>query len=155
IYRHGHRETWPIRSKGFKEWLSFVYYERFETAPNPQALRAALDQIAARAKFGGEQREVYVRVGGHDSKIYLDLCNETWQAVEIAGAGWRMVDRTAVRFVRKRGILALPVPEKGGTVEDLRPFINVRADHEEKRDSDTDFVLVIAWLLAAYREHGP
>jgi phage/plasmid primase-like uncharacterized protein len=155
IYRLGHRETWPIRSKGFKDWLSFAYYERFETAPNPQALRAALDVIAARAKFGGEQREVYIRVGGHDGKIYLDLCNDTWQGVEIDAVGWRVVDKPPVRFVRKKGMLPLPVPQKGGTVEDLRPFINVRTDQEEKRISDTDFVLVVAWLLAAYREQGP
>jgi hypothetical protein len=37
----------------------------------------------------------------------------------------------------------------------LRPFVNVKADGEQKRITDTDFVLIVAWLLAALREYGP
>ena len=41
----------------------------------------------------------------------------------------------------------LPEPEAGGMIEDLRPFLNVR--------SDGDFCLVVAWLVAAFRDRGP
>ena len=51
------------------------------------------------------------------------------------------MQRPPVRFVRTPGMLPLPVPEKGGSIETLRSLVNV-ADEQ-------DFVLVVAWLLAA------
>lgn len=44
-------------------------------------------------------------------------------------------------------MLPLPIPELGGKIEKLRPFLNVKADD--------DFVLAVAWLLAALRDRGP
>jgi hypothetical protein len=41
----------------------------------------------------------------------------------------------------------LPVPKSGGTVRTLKSFLNVK--------SDEDFVLAVAWLLAAFRDRGP
>jgi hypothetical protein len=41
----------------------------------------------------------------------------------------------------------LPVPVAGGSIETLRSFLNVQ--------SDNDFVLVVAWALAALRNRGP
>ena len=41
----------------------------------------------------------------------------------------------------------LPVPATGGSIEALRPFLNVK--------SDNDFVLVVAWALAVLRNRGP
>jgi len=52
-----------------------------------------------------------------------------------------------VRFVRPMGIGALPRPVHGGSVEDLRPFVNVK--------SDLHFRLLVAWIVAAQRPRGP
>src|SRR5207253_167788 len=35
----------------------------------------------------------------------------------------------------------------GGSIEALRPFLNLR--------SDSDFVLVVSWALAVFRDRGP
>ena len=45
------------------------------------------------------------------------------------------------------GLLPLPVPERGGSIEALRSFLNL--------SNRNDFVLVVAWLLAALRSGGP
>jgi len=52
-----------------------------------------------------------------------------------------------VRFRRPAGMLALPVPEQGGSIEVLLPFLNLSCRN--------DFVLVVAWLLATLRSSGP
>jgi hypothetical protein len=147
ILVNAHRETWLIRSKGFREWLLHRYYEKVGGAPTAEALRTAIDQVSARARFGAPMRTVYVRVGGQDGKIYLDLADETWRVVEIDAEGWRVVDNPPVRFRRVKGMLPLPVPVKGGSVDTLRSFVNVKRD--------TDFVLLVSWLLAALRDCGP
>jgi hypothetical protein len=142
-----HRETWPIRSKGFKGWLARRFYEATKGAPNSEALQSALNVIEARARFDAPKRTVHIRIGGQDGMLYLDLGDETWRAVEIDATGWRVIDNPPVRFRRAAGMQPLPVPASGGSIEALRSFLNVR--------SDTDFVLAVAWALACLRIFGP
>ncbi|MFZ0148121.1 MAG: hypothetical protein WAM72_07195, partial [Xanthobacteraceae bacterium] len=47
----GHRETWPIRCKGFRRWLARCFYEATGGAPSSEALQSALNVIEARAHF--------------------------------------------------------------------------------------------------------
>jgi hypothetical protein len=42
IKLRGHRETWKVRSSGFRNWLSGEYYQRTGGAPNTSALEQAL-----------------------------------------------------------------------------------------------------------------
>ncbi len=142
----GHRETWPLRSKGFKRWLARRYFEETGSAPNSEALYSALNVIEARAHFDAPQQEVFIRVAGHDGKLYLDLADDDWRAVEIDRGGWRLVERPPVRFRRSSGMQPLPAPEPGGSIDLLRPFLNVNKD---------DFILVVAWALAVLRDRGP
>ena len=143
----GHRETWPIRAKGFRRWLARCFFEATGGAPSSEALQSALNVIEAKAHFDAPERVVHIRVGGLDDRLYLDLGDETWRAVEIDTTGWRVIDNPPVRFRRAAGMRPLPVPVPGGSVETLRSFLNVR--------SDADFVLVIAWALACLRDRGP
>ena len=144
---NGHRETWPIRAKGFRYWLVRRYFEETHGAPHSEALNAALNVLEATAHFDGPEWPVHTRVGGMDGRLYLDLCDETWRAVEIDATGWRVVDRPLVRFRRAAGMQSLPEPGRGGSIETLRSFLNVQAD--------ADFVLVVAWILAVLRNRGP
>ena len=84
---NGHRETWPIRSKGLRRWLARRFFEVTQGAPSSEALQSALNVIEAKAHFDAPERVVFVRVGGLDGKLYLDLGDETWQAVEIDAIG--------------------------------------------------------------------
>ena len=144
---NGHRETWPIRAKGFRRWLARRFFEATQGAPSSEALQSALNVIEAKAHFDAPERIVHIRVGGLDGRLYLDLGDETWRAVEIDATGWRVIDNPPVRFRRAAGMQPLSMPVKGGSVERLRSFLNVQ--------SDADFVLVVAWALAVLRNRGP
>jgi hypothetical protein len=45
----------------------------------------------------------------------------------------------------------LPAPERGGSIESMRPLLNISGDE----DGDDDFVLTVSWLLATLRGRGP
>jgi Toprim domain len=147
INQDGHRETWAIQSKGFRSWLTGLYYRATKSALSPNVLTAGLAVLEARARFDGPQREVFLRVAGHDGRSYLDLCDKDWQVVEIDAADWRVIANAPVRFYRRKGMRALPVPTRGGSLTTLRKYLNVK--------NDDDFVLVVTWLLAALRDCGP
>ena len=144
---NGHRETWPIRAKGFRRWLARRFFEETGGAPSSEALQSALNVIEAKAHFDAPERQVHIRVGGLDGRLYLDLGDEAWRAIEIDATGWRIVDNPPVRFRRASGMKVMPIPVGGGSIETLRSFLNVQ--------SDTDFVLVVAWALACLRTRGP
>ncbi|MBW1953773.1 MAG: hypothetical protein JRI66_11970 [Deltaproteobacteria bacterium] len=140
-----HYETWPIYSAGFKGWLRERFYRAYDKPPGSQALQDAIDLLAARACFDGPELEVYVRVAHLGDKVYVDLADDLWRAVEITPQGWQVVGRPPVKFRRPRGLAPLPAPEPGGTLDDLRPFINCREE---------DWPLVVACLVAAFSS-GP
>src|SRR6202047_2103950 len=142
-----HQETWPIRSKRFRTWLRRCHYEATGEAASPAATRSALDLLEARAQFDGLERAVHIRTAAHAGRIYLDLADEHWRAVEIGPDGWQVIGSPPVRFRRPAGILPLPLPEPGGSIEALNSFLNV--------PSPNDFVLIVAWLLGALRSGGP
>ncbi|OPH82908.1 hypothetical protein [Nitrobacter vulgaris] len=144
---NGHRETWPIRAKGFRRWLARRFFEDTGGAPSSEALQSALNVIEAKAHFDAPERQVHIRVGGLDGRLYLDLGDEAWRAIEIDATGWRIVDDPPVRFRRASGMKPMPNPVGGGSIETLRSFLNVH--------TDADFVLVVAWALACLRNSGP
>jgi len=142
-----HTETWPIRSKSFKNFLIRAFYERKRKPPQNQALQNSIQLLEAKAQFDGAQEEIFTRVAGDKERIYLDLANEAWSAVEITPKGWRIVGSPEVKFRRTPGMLSLPNPVHGGSVEELRPLINAQ--------SEETWVLDIAWLVGCFKPTGP
>jgi len=144
---NGHNEHWPVHSRDFKMWLSGRFYEEIGAAPGGQALEDGIRTLEARAVHDGPEYEPFNRVGRDRDKIFIDLCDARWRAVEIITDGWSVVEKPPVKFLRSSSMRPLPEPERGGMIEELRGFLNVR--------SDADFVLVVAWLVAALWDSGP
>jgi hypothetical protein len=144
---NGHRETWAIRTKGFRHWLTRRFFEATGGAPGSEAMQSALNVIEAKAHFDAPERVVHCRVAGLDGKLYLDLADDTWRAVQIDPSGWQVIDTPPVRFRRASGMRSIAAPATGGSIIALRKFLNVK--------SDDDFVLVVAWVLACLRDRGP
>jgi hypothetical protein len=149
---NGHRETWAVISHGFRRLLKRRFHEETGGAPSSESMAAAIGVIEAKALHDAQVRAVHVRVGELDGKIYLDLCDKRWRAIEVdKTGGWRIVDRPAIRFCRTSDMRALPEPVKGGSIKALRPLLNIRDD----ADGNNDFVLAVAFLLACLRGRGP
>ena len=80
---NGHRESWSVKSTGFRRWLSRRFFEELGKAPNGETLATAIGVIEAKALHDTPVRDVFVRVGVLDGKTYLDLANDKWRAIEI------------------------------------------------------------------------
>jgi len=141
-----HRGVWTIRARAFKRWLSRLYFEQAERAPSSQALQDALGVLEGKAVYDGERRDVHLRTAAHDGRFYIDLVDDAWRAVEIGKTGWRVVNDAPVMFRRTKAMLPLAEPTTGGSVEDLRQFVNV---------ADGDWALLLGWLLQSLCPSGP
>ncbi|HEX9324140.1 MAG TPA: toprim domain-containing protein [Xanthobacteraceae bacterium] len=143
----GHREIHTVKGSDFRRWLRDGFFDLKQSSPSSEAMTTSVATIDAIAVRKGKQHEVHLRVAELDGKFYLDLCDAGWRAVEIGADGWRVLAEPPVRFRRKAGMLELPTPVSGGLVELLRPFLNVHGDN--------DFVLLVAFLLAALQPRAP
>jgi hypothetical protein len=149
-----HRETFTLKGSPFKHWLLREYGTRYSftidgqicpSAPSDQAIKEAINALAAKAA-GGAEHQAAIRVAEEGKSIYIDLGTSSWCVVEVSADGWRIVEASPIRFIRPNGFRALPVPIKGGNIKELSHFVNARAD---------DFLLIVAWLLSAFRPTGP
>jgi hypothetical protein len=143
----GHRETHAIRSVRFRDWILMRFLDQFGRAPKSEVLSDALNTIRAVAVYRGPEVPVFVRVAEYEGDLYIDLGNDTWDAVRVTREGYEVVPRPPVGFVRKAGFAPLPYPVAGGTVDDLRPFLNI--------GSDGDFMLIVAWAAFSLSPWGP
>ncbi len=142
-----HREHHRLNAAAVLNWLARRYHAETRGAPGRQAIADALGVLGGMAKFDGPEHATAVRVAGGPDAVYLDLGDPVWRAVQITPAGWQVVSDPPVWFVRSRGMLAIPEPTRGGSIEALRSLIHV--------GSDGDYRLLIGWLLGALCPTGP
>ena len=144
---NGHRQTLPIRGGDFKRYLAGRLYEVMGRAPSTETLHAAINVISAKAQFDGPEETVYLRVANLNDQIYIDRGDKTRSVFAIGATGWSVAHDPPVHFRRPPGMKSLPEAVPGGSIDLLRPFLNIQ--------SDADFQLVIAWALAVLRGRGP
>ncbi|MFG0242225.1 MAG: hypothetical protein ACF8R9_05500 [Phycisphaerales bacterium JB054] len=145
----GRLETYPLSSRGFKDWVAHRSYTELGKVPGAQAVQDALAALGGKAMFEGNQHDVHLRLAARGDEVWLDLGGADWRAVRITAAGWNIVSSrdVPVKFIRHKAMLPLPVPVRGGSIEELRPLVNM--------PDDETWTLSIGWLVGAFRPTGP
>ena len=144
---NSHRENHNIRSKVFSRLLQGRYYKKYGKSLNKNALDEALNIFESKAMFEGEQHNVYVRVAGDGCHIYIDLGDKLWQVAKVIPGSWEITQKVPVKFIRPKGMLELPIPIKGGSLETLKEFINL--------PDEESWVLLVSYLLFSLTPKGP
>lgn len=142
---NGHTEIYRIGSKKYNGWLRQKYYYQTKTGASKAILDTAIDTIKSIADFEGERKDVYLRAAQVGNSMYIDLCNKSWQVVEVDVLGWRVLDKSPVCFTRTGNMRPLPAPIEGGDISLLLNHINI-----EKKD----LPLAVGWLLMSLQA-GP
>jgi len=121
-------------------------FHEYGLAPSQHAVLAATKVLSADALFASPERPVSVRLAGYEGAIYVDLANAQWDVVQITAEGWKVIGNGPVQFWRPMGVEPLPYPKAGGTIADLRPFLNLA--------NQDQWILCVSWLVAALRPDG-
>jgi hypothetical protein len=138
----GHRETLSLKGKVFQKKIGFIYYMITKRVAPPDIIRGAQNILEEEAKSGPEH-DVHLRTARLDNKLYVDLCDKDWSAIEIDSIGWRIVERPPVRFRRVNGMRPLPIPSRDGSIDLLRRYLNF--------ESLNAFKLTVGFILSALR----
>jgi hypothetical protein len=132
------RRSMPVQSTEFRLWLTREYYKQHGKAPNGEARSTAINTIVACARFDGAEHVAHTRVAQHDGRIYLHLADEDDTVVAVGSDGWDICEDPGVRFTRPAAMRPLPMPTRGGDIDELRHFINA--------SDDDQWVLLKAWF---------
>lgn len=140
-----HQETHSLKSKRFQRLIERRFYETYGRVANPNSVSNAISTLEGKALFASEERTPALRVAGDDTKIWIDLCNNRWSAIEVTASDVRFVPSVSANFVRPAAMQSLPTPD-GTDLDLLRKYINIQ---------DKDYYLLISWMLMALRPTGP
>ena len=144
---HGHVETWPLRSADFRRFMAWLYFRATGSVVRREVIAEQLEILHGKALFEGHRQEVHVRVAPTDDGLILDLGGEDWSVIEITPAGWDWSPVSPVPLIRPAGMAELPTPERGGSIDLLRPFLNVADDDQ--------FYLLVGYLVGCLHPSGP
>jgi len=142
-------EHLPIESKQFKQHLSYLYYRSTGKAIGPESVSQCVTTLAGTAQYDSPSHEVWLRVGTHEEKLYLNLADDKGTVIEIDADGWRVAKHVPIRFLRASG-KPLPMPERGGNLRHLNRFLNLDSDREE-----TNLMFIAAFLVQTLRSGFP
>jgi hypothetical protein len=137
-----HTETWPIRSKAARRWMTERFYRATSKAPRAEAMQAALGVIEAIATFTAKEQDVNLRTAWHNGALYYDLADAAWRVVRIGRDGWQVVKSSPIYFRRYSHTAAQFEPTRDGELKDIWNFLNVN-DPRDRR-------LLEAWLVSAF-----
>ena len=143
-------EVHALKSGAFRDWLIGAHFRECGALPPDGAVRRVIGALEAFSRFEGGAPSIFIRVAGSGKSdgaaTYIDLGDTSGRAVEIVGGGWSIVDQPMVDFRRPEGLEPLPVPSREGSIELLRPYVNL---------TERDFRLLVVWMAAALRPVGP
>jgi hypothetical protein len=146
---NGHWETLSINemNSGLKRWLTYVFLKETGCIPNKDLLSQSINAIISIARYEAQLTDVHTRIAEHEGCIYLDLTNDKWECIEISSEGWTVITDPPVFFRRTNGLLPLPIPERGGSITELKTLLNLA--------SEEDYYLTVGWLLGNLHPRGP
>lgn len=135
---NGRRETWALKSPGFKQWLSREAYQRFGRVPYSEAIRTALDTLEGIACYDNEKRDLQLRVAWHDHALWYDLGD--WTAVKATEEGWAEEEEPPIIFRHYDHQKVQVHPQRDGDLRLFLKYVNVEKDVE---------VLVLTYLVVS------
>lgn len=126
-------------SRGLRGELASAYYAGHGKAPSAAALTDALAVLEGQA-LATEREPVALRVGRDHGRIVLDLGDQAGRCAIVSAGGWHVTKPSPVLFRRSALTGALPEPEHGGSLEELRRLVNV---------TDDAWPVLVGWLVAS------
>lgn len=148
IRENNSRKVYPLQSEDYADWLNSHYYKITLKGANINNLKDALSTLRAYAKDKPHKVAVFLRFGHYEGQVYIDLCNDKWQAVEIGKDGCRIIDDCPIYFVRTAAMRELVVDLTAEPTDFMEIFdlVNVPVDQQS---------LFLCWCLAAIKGKSP
>lgn len=146
---NNHTETMRVKGYGFKQWLGRIFYKQTKKPPKSQAVKDAIAVLEAEAIHDGPEFPIHIRYAWHEGDIYIDLGDANRTQIRITKGACIPISSkdSPVKFCWYQGMAPLPVPNWQGSIDQLRPFLNL--------ETESDWVMLVSWLVSCMRPDHP
>jgi hypothetical protein len=146
-----HVSCLPVGSKAFRRWMQSKARRMQMSPPSREAFITAEQAIEAKAEESGISPTPSIRVAGREGtgEIFIDLGDDSWNCVHVTADGWGVVPHPVdgPYLYRPPRMAALPIPERGGSIDRLWHFINVAREE--------DRLLLLGGIIQMLWPRGP
>ncbi len=125
--------------------LASIYRHRHGKVPSSSALADAMTALEGMA-LAAEGHTVYLRRAVVGSSVWIDLGRVDGEVIEVTADGWTIRPEPPVLFRRSALTGEMPYPIEGGSIDDLREFVQV---------DDDGFELLVGLLVSAVAGDHP
>ena len=146
---NNHKEAYAIKSQEFTDYLQLWYWKDTQRAPSKTAFETAISSLSAAARFDGHKESIYTRVAQIEQTIYIDLCNDNWQVVEVLFDGVKVLDDSPVAFTRNNKMKLLPTPTIDSDYDEVNAKEDIKLILKHINIKEDQLPLVVGWLLMA------
>jgi energy-coupling factor transporter ATP-binding protein EcfA2 len=144
---NGRKRTIKVNTFDFRAYLRRLDSQVNKHIANKATIETAIDHLSSFCLYDGEIKPVSFRIAGSENDIYVDIGDESYQAIKITADGWSVVSNPPVKFTRSQSQGELPIPVKGGSILALRRFL--------PQMHDEDFIMTVSWLVSSFSPRGP
>lgn len=124
-----------IGSTQYKEYISRLFFLNYASGLTDNQLKEIISIQRGKAKFEASEKQVYFRTAAiSETLTFIDLADEQGTIIKVNPAGWSIADKPDVIFFRPANIQPLPIPDKNGSIELFRKFLNLK--------NESDFILI-------------
>lgn len=142
-------EAMAINNDSFKLYLRGRFFEQFGQGARDNILETVCLQLESVAVFRSSQRKVFTRVGKVSENVYIDLCNDDRQVIEITKDGWKVLDDSCpAMFSRSKRSRPLPIPATDGSIDNLWQLTNPHLSEEDK-------LMIVGFMIGSLNPDGP
>jgi len=118
------------------------FFEANGKPPTDSKVREVMSQLSANARGKGTLIQPSLRVAKEGETYYYDLANKASECVKIDTMGWSIITNTNIPLITNKLTSEQYSPERGGDVNDLFRFINVK--------NEDDRLLLLATLTSCF-----
>lgn len=139
-----HIENHPCEGTTVSYWIRTVFWNEFKKTINQQSKKDVQGNLSAKALFDGNEHVLTNRTALDIEKdeIWYDLSNQEWESVCITKEGWELVHNPPILFRRYNHQCPQVKPKKGGEVERLFDFVNIKDENQK--------ILLLTWLISCF-----
>jgi hypothetical protein len=133
-----------VQSNIAKLWLVHYGHTQLGKVPSTDAVNRALETLAARAHFDGEQYALEVRSVHNEEGLWYDLGGS---AVHVTPEQWEVTEQPPIIFRRFLHQKPQVVPRRGGDLRALLKYVNITDEAEQ--------LLFLVYIVAAFTPGYP
>jgi hypothetical protein len=141
--------NYSLDSELYHLLITKTYYEKTKKSIKKETVKQVVDTLSAKALFEGTVYETYKRYGVHKGKLYYFLADEKNSVLCISEAGIEECKVSPIRLIKRKTMLAQPMPLEGKDLADMMKKYYCFASEE---DEMLHAVILVARLITSIEQ---